>query len=156
MRWWTWAFGIWLVAAPAFAADEGRALVARGAAAHGGVARFRALGVVAARIDDDWTWIGRAWSDWPIDPAQGVVRADFGLHKALLVFDRPAGLRWGFDSVGGWSAVDGARVLDSKTDGRASFMLRTIGYYWTLPFRFLEAGARYRALGIREDFGESW
>lgn len=133
---------------------RGRAIVERGAEAHGGLARFRALGVLRARLRDDWAFPARLLSPWPANPATGLAAFDFGTREARVKLDEPPGVVFGFDGAGGWIERGGARRTRGEED--AGYILRAVSYYLALPFRFLDHGASYRALGREEEAGRAY
>ena len=119
---------------------DGRALVEACVEAHGGLEAFQTLGDVSMRVEDDWS-AARIAPEQPGDP---LVVYNVALQKGVAEFDG-VDERWGHDSVQAWVIRDGASVPPERPAFFPSY-----GYFFSLPFKFLDPGVRYRSLGRRD------
>ncbi|MCB9523255.1 MAG: hypothetical protein H6702_07710 [Myxococcales bacterium] len=123
-------------------AAQGRALLAKMLAAHGGAARFRAARDARFTLTDTWPqWLNRtAAMPWPASGQR--LRAEFllGQDDGRLTFlgGDEDGWVWGVQDWATWTQRPGqARDWDDDDDVR--FWVPTLAYFLELPFRIGEA-----------------
>ena len=121
---------------------SGRALVEACVETHGGLEAFRALGDVSMRVEDRWQRLfGISIAlEQPGDP---LVVYNVALQKGAAGFAE-VDERWGHDSVQAWVSRGGVAVPPERPAFFPSY-----GYFFSLPFKFLDPGVRYQALGRR-------
>ncbi len=131
---------------------DGRAVVRRAVAAHGGLERWRRFASVTFDYREKWfppaAWLGL--NPWPRNPVQGKLTLWLHTAEAEIQFDGYE--EWRFsarDQKGGRelaaSGPEGARP--PELDWRGAFVLPRTRYITLLPWRFLDGGARIEYQG---------
>jgi len=136
--------------------EEGRALLAAAAEAHGGLDTWRATETIELVFRDDWHGMARMFNPWP----EASVRAH--IVQKPTTFDSRAtflggtadGLTWGIEDWQTYTvSAEGERIDVDDADIR--FMLPTTQYFVDLPFRLTEAEL-VRAVGEQTLQGETY
>jgi hypothetical protein len=116
-----------------------RARVEACVAAHGGLEAFYALGDVEVRVEDVWSSARIA----PEQPGTPQMVYTARLNKGVVRFAEVDEV-WGWDSVQAWALADGAPAEPPRPAFVPSY-----GYFFALPFKFLDPGLRYLDVGRR-------
>jgi len=137
-------------------AEEGRALLAAAAEAHGGIARWRALQTTELLFRDDWYGMAQAFNPWPSASIRAHVVQKTATFDSRVRFlsGEEAGLLWGLEQGSAYTAVGDDPPVPSD-DGDIRFMLPTTQYFLDLPFRIPEA-EHVRSVGERTVGGETF
>ncbi len=131
--------------------QEGRALVERSCAAHGGIERWQKTNDATFAFADLWTGpAGRVVRPWPVPEAKGqfqmLMHAGYG---RLQIADKKGTITYGFGKDGAW-ALRGMRA--SQDGGDLSTARTTLPAYvfaFQFPFTFLVDDAVMHYMGVK-------
>lgn len=133
---------------------KGREILERAVTIHGGRDAWDAAGTVSFTMRDEWPGAAKLMAPpYPELPIEAKYFYDFGMSKGRIEFPSAPGLVWGHDSREGWVERDGRRAYERVKD--AAFVVPTMAYFLSLPFKFLDPGARVRYAGKRERAGRT-
>ena len=134
---------------PATRRPEGRAIVERAVAAHGGVDAWRSVGEARITYQDDWSWPLSVTSVQPAADVAVDLTFDYHGHRGRMTFPEHPGIVWTYRDAQGRVHEDG----ESADDEGATFLVPTVAYFFALPFKFLDPGVILEHAGTREHDG---
>ncbi len=130
---------------------EGRALVERACAAHGGVERWKAINDVVFNFDDRWSGAaGRVVRPWPVGEAKGqfqmLLHAGYG---RVQIATKTGTITYGVGAEGPW-AMRGMRPSQGSEDlTTARTTIPAYLFTFQFPFTFLVDDAVIHYMGLK-------
>jgi hypothetical protein len=135
-----------------FRLQKGREVIARAAAAHGGLEAWQSKANVSFRLIDKWrsgaAALAAGWLDmWPARTVD--TRQSYLLHsgsasnntevRGRIELNTEAGRHvWGYSGLRPWALLNGR--IDAANVSRARFTIPAIEYLFALPYKFLDKG----------------
>ncbi len=117
---------------------HGRALAMEAVRAHGGLARWRTLGGVAAHLS----------AGGPFYPHEGDYLFDPARNRARLRWsDKHGAHEWRYDGKHGVIVANGRCVGSAKERARIGGLLSNLLFWLGVPFKFVDEGATQRGAG---------
>ncbi|MCU1281185.1 MAG: hypothetical protein JWM53_4731 [bacterium] len=123
---------------------RGRALAMTAVQAHGGLDRWRTLGGVALHLRANGPYYPRE-ADYLFDPARNRAWARF-------VDKHGAAVEWRYDAKRGTIVENGRCVGSAKKRAMVGGLLSNLLFFFGVPFKFVDEGARQRAVDANRYF----